>query len=144
MDRDVTLQISKTANMIRRRMSKSSVLNGLTYAQTRVLYFILKSPESVFQKDIEAAYMLRPSTATALLQSLEQADLIERKASEDDGRKKRILLTEEALSLKEDIEWNMGLMEECMTKGISREDLDIFFRVTDRMIRNLQNANTRR
>lgn len=144
MKQDAARQISRAANMIRRKMSEFSTLDGLTFTQTRVLYFILRNCEEIYQKDIEEEYMFRAPTATALLKSLEEAGLIERTPAEHDARKKRIRPTEKALALRDKAEKEIEQLEECVTKGIPQEDLDTFNRIIEQMIRNLQEESSRR
>ncbi len=143
MRQDALRQLTKAANLIRRKMRTFGNLEGLTFAQTRVLYFILRNSDEVYQKDIEEEYMLRPSTATSLLQSMEQLGLIRRVQSAEDGRRKQILPTEKGNSLKEDVELKIDLLEQCLAKGLTQEELDSFFRITDKMIRNLRDETSR-
>ena len=71
------MQTGKLINMIsirlRRRSGKTGRLLGITEAQGRILEFILveSKDKPLFQKDIEKEFDLRPSTATALLTTLE-------------------------------------------------------------------------
>ena len=51
----------------------------------------------VYQKDVEQEFRIRRSTATVMLQSLEQKGYLVRVASTEDARLKRILLTEKAI-----------------------------------------------
>lgn len=143
MRQDALRQLTKAANLIRRKMRAFGDLEGLTFAQTRVLYFILRNSDEVYQKDIEEEYMLRPSTATALLQSMEQLGLIERVQSFEDGRRKQILPTEKGDSLKMEVEQKIDQLEQCLARGLTREELEAFFRITDKMIENLKDEANR-
>ena len=104
---------------------------------------MLRNSEGVFQKDIEDEYMLRPPTATALLKSMEQAGLLQRQQAEDDGRKKMIILTDKAVSYKEKAEQEIFALETLLTKNIAPEELEIFIRITEQMIKNLDQEELR-
>ena len=138
MKQDVARQINRVSNMLRRKMNEFSAFTDLTFAQSRALYFILRNSEEIYQKDIEEEYMLRPPTASELLKSMEQIGLLRRESSAADGRRKRIVLTDKALVQKELVEKEIIALEECLTSGISPQDMETFFRVTEQMLSNLE------
>lgn len=75
---------------------------GLRGSQARVLCFLsIAAPtRDVFQKDVESAFEIRPSSATGILRSLEQQNLIRRVPASLDGRRKKIVLTEKTKELQ--------------------------------------------
>lgn len=91
----------------------------------------------VFQKDIEEEYSLRPPTATKLLKDMEKNGLIYREAVPYDARLKRIVATEKAMQYQELIHQSLEETEDRLTSGISPQDLAVFFRVINQMIRNM-------
>ncbi len=54
----------------------------------------------IYQKDIEEAFGIRPSSATGLLQALEQQGFIRREPVSLDGRLKKIVFTEKAQEIQ--------------------------------------------
>ena len=62
---------------------------------------------------------------------MEKNGLIHREAMADDARLKRIILDEKALQYKD------TNLEEELTAGIAEEDLDVFFRVIEKMMANI-------
>ena len=121
--------INKISIRLRRRSGKTGRLLGITEAQGRILEFILveSNDRQLFQKDIEKEFGLRPSTATELLKTLEEQKMIQRVCSDCDGRYKVIQFTEAAEQQT----------EELLMKGITHDELDIFMRVGERMLENL-------
>ena len=113
---------------------------GITEVQGRILDFILVDGRDrpLYQKDIEKEFGLRPSTATELLKTLESRKMIQRVSSEEDGRYKKIQFTEAAedirLALQQEIQKTEGLLVE----GISREELNTFMKVAEKMLENLE------
>ena len=91
----------------------------------------------VFQKDIEEEYSLRPPTATKLLKDMEKNGLIYREAVPYDARLKRIVATKKAMQYQELIHQSLEETEDRLTSGISSQDLAVFFRVINQMIRNM-------
>lgn len=131
--------ISKISIRLRRRSGKTGKRLGITETQGRILeYILLESREHpLFQKDIEAEFGLRPSTATELLKSLEEQKLIRRVSSENDGRYKIIRFTGAAEELRTVLQGELMRTEELLTRGISETELADFMRIADQMLTNL-------
>lgn len=129
--------VSKLSNKIRRRIDTFSSKGDLSGAQGKVLHFILAQNDDIFQKDIEEEYGLRPPTATELLKKMERNDLIRREATTYDARLKKITATPKALQYKKQVVSDLEGLEEELIKGISDEDLKVFFRVIEKMLDNL-------
>lgn len=129
--------IGKLSNKIRRKMDAFSSREEFSGAQGRVLHFILAQTEDVFQKDIEEEYGLRPPTATELLKKMEKSGLIRREAASYDARLKKIIATEKAMQYKKQVVNDLLSLENDLTRGISEEEMETFFRVTKTMLKNL-------
>lgn len=94
--------------------------------------------EEVFQRDIEAQFNIRRSTATGILQLMEQNGLIHREPVDYDARLKRIVLTEKALAEEARCREKIDRFELLMTKDIDQQELGTFVAVLDKIIRNLE------
>lgn len=68
---------------------------------------------------------------------MEKNGLIHREAMADDARLKRIILDEKALQYKDVVLSDITNLEEELTAGIAEEDLDVFFRVIEKMMANI-------
>ena len=68
---------------------------------------------------------------------MEKNGLILRVPVPQDNRLKKIVLTEKALSHRDQVFSELTALEETLVQGISREDLKVFFRVTEKMMDNL-------
>ena len=68
--------INKISNRLRRRSKAVQEAIGISGAQGNILSYILAEGEkrSIYQKDIEQEFGLRPSTATEVLKTLEGLD----------------------------------------------------------------------
>ena len=129
--------ISKLSNKIRRKMDAFSTKESFSGSQGRGLHFRLAQTEDVFQKDIEEEYSLRPPTATALLKKMEENGLIFRESLPNDGRMKKIVVTEKALQYKDIVMSDITQLEDELTTDISESDMDIFFKVVEKMLNNI-------
>ena len=131
--------INKISIRLRRRSDKTGRLLGITEAQGRILEFILveSNDRQLFQKDIEEEFGLRPSTATELLKTLEEQKMIQRVCSDCDGRYKVIQFTEAAEHIRLELQRQIQQTEALLMKGITHDELDVFMRVGERMLENL-------
>lgn len=137
LTRSAARYVSKLSNKLRRRLDMLSSRKEFSGSQGRTLHFLLAQTQDVFQKDIEEEYSIRPSTATELLKQMEKNGLILRETVPYDNRLKRIVLTEKALQHRQQVVDDLTDLEETLTRGISEEDLDIFFGVIEKMMDNL-------
>ncbi len=137
LTRSAARYVSKLSNKLRRRLDMLSSRKEFSGSQGRTLHFLLAQTQDVFQKDIEEEYSIRPSTATELLKQMEKNGLILRETVPYDNRLKRIVLTEKALQYRQQVVEDLTDLEETLTRGISEEDLDIFFGVIEKMMDNL-------
>ncbi len=100
--RDLIGHIIHMARSIERMCDNSARQTGVTGSQARLLGFlsIVSLQQDVYQKDIEEEFGIRPSSATGLLQALEQQGFIRREPVSLDGRLKKIVLTEKAQEIQ--------------------------------------------
>ena len=68
---------------------------------------------------------------------MEKNGLIYREAVPYDARLKRIVATKKAMQYQELIHQSLEETEDRLTSGISPQDLTVFFRVINQMIRNM-------
>lgn len=129
--------INKLSNKLRRKIDAFPSRAALSGSQGRALHFILAQNHDVFQKDIEEEFGLRPPTATQLLKKMEQDGLIHREVTAEDGRLKRIVVSEKALQYKDVVIADIMNLEELLTKDISQEEMKVFFKVVEKMMGNV-------
>ena len=91
-----------------------------------------------FQRDIEAQFNIRRSTATGILQLMEQNGFIRRTPVEHDARLKRIELTEKALEEEARCRTKIDEFDRLMTKDIDESELKICKQVLDKIMKNLE------
>lgn len=137
--RHVGPTLRKLHNQILRGSEMTSSEFGLSLSQGRVLHFIyIKNKEGdCFQGEIEDYFNIRRSSATALLQKLEARNLIKRESSKNDKRQKVINITEHGVEIQELVFEKLSQMETLMIKGISKDQIDNFYFVMDKMTKNL-------
>ena len=129
--------INNLSNKLRRKIDAFSSRAVFSGSQGRVLHFVLAQSRDVFQKDIEEEFSLRPPTATQLLKKMEQGGLIRREVAAEDGRMKRILVSEKARQYQDIVIADITSLEKELTRGIAEEEMDVFFKVIRKMTENV-------
>ena len=100
------------------------------------LYYHQEQP--VYQRDLEKEFRISRATATNTLQVMEREGLIMRRALDRDARLKRIQMTEEAVQGHRRMEAHMEMMESCITKGMSAEEVEQLSRLLGMVMKNLE------
>ncbi|MBU5488178.1 MarR family transcriptional regulator [Clostridium sp. MSJ-8] len=140
-NREVGLEIRRMNNLIRREVEKFECkrcgdkdlgTNGWILG-----YIYDHRDKDVFQKDIEDEFTIRRSTVSNILKLLEQKGMIVREPVSYDARLKRITLTEEAIDIHMTIRKDVSKLESKLTKGISKEEIDMFFNIMKKFQKNI-------
>ena len=141
-NRQLGFELKAANNMIRRKMEaifaqqEGYELNGMQGPLLGYLYHKSRNGD-VYQKDVEREFRIRRSTATVMLQSLEQKGYLVRVASTEDARLKRILLTEKAIRHHDLIEEQIRIFNRELEAGLTEEEKETFLRILDKMMHNL-------
>ena len=136
---DVGRLINMISHQLKRQMCFHEEESELTNMQKRVLHHILFQSlrKDIYQKDIEREFQIRRSTATGILQLLEKNGFVVRRSVEWDARLKKIVPTEKAEGVREQILANIRYMERILRQGISEADMETCMRVLEQMSVNL-------
>ena len=144
MDREKSIgfEIKSLSNIIKRRIDKQisdSCEGGSSVTHGWVIRYIYDNMNKgdVFQRDLEARFNIRRSTATGILKLMEKNGLIVRKRVEYDARLKRLVLTEKAVKLHETIVREIDIIENTMRQGLSQEEFYSFFNTIEKIKKNL-------
>ena len=139
-------KINQISNRLRRRSRAIQETIGISGAQGNILNYILLESQnrSVYQKDLEEEFGLRPSTATEALKSLEKIDLIRREPDLEDGRYKKIVFTEKAEQIEVVLRSEIEESEAILLRGVTEKEQQEFLRIAEKMLQNLDTfpANT--
>lgn len=148
MDKKIALKVKILANELNRKVAEILKEEGEPSSgmQMRVLNFIYRKNKEeipVYQKDVEAEFDIRRSTATGVLQTMERRQFIERKNCKEDNRLKSIRLTDTGiLKVKENIS-KLQKFDSQLIEGISEEELDIFFSLLKKLSENSKKIETK-
>ncbi|MGN1319776.1 MAG: MarR family winged helix-turn-helix transcriptional regulator [Acutalibacteraceae bacterium] len=140
-ERQLGLEIRKLNNLIKRYMEskkpeefdKSTGVHGWA-----IRYFYENGDTDVFQRDFEARFSIRRSTATNMLKLMEKNGIIYREPVPYDARLKKIVLTEKAIEIHKKATKNIEMLENTLKDGITEEELIVFYNVVDKIKNNLE------
>ena len=140
--REIGFELNMMTNLIRRTLNQRFSENGLedlSGMQGPVIGYIYDHSEKqdVFQKDIEKWFNIRRSTATVMLQNLEQKDLIVRVPVPNDGRLKKIVLTDKARECHERVREQIEQFHQELEEGITPQEKAEFLAILDHIRGNL-------
>ena len=139
--RHIGFELRQVANIIRREIdnavSKRNI-EKLTGMQGRVIGYLCHNGEKeIFQRDIEAEFSIRRSTATTMLQTMEKHGLIKRAPVEYDARLKRILPTDIAVTRHKIFEEEINRVENQVLNGITKKEAETLLSILNKIKKNL-------
>lgn len=117
----------------------------ITKMQNWIIHYLYDhKEESIYQKDIESQFHIARSTATGILKGMEKRGFIIRESIDSDARLKRLLLTDKAVHLQQQLISNIQQMENALRTNISEEEITIFLKVMHQMCSNIDPDYTER
>lgn len=141
MRRIVGYEVKTLENLITREIIATAKREGyptLTTVQIRIMrYLFLNIDKEIYQKDIEKNFVVRRSTASGIIDTMEKNGMLKRIPSDLDARSKRIVLTDKYINKIELLENLIEKFQDNLLSGISDNELNTFFTVIDKMKDNL-------
>lgn len=111
---------------------------NLTSIQFWVLTFLFREAgRDVFQRDVEAEFNIRRSTATEILKAMEANGLIRREPVGYDARLKKIVTLPYAEEIRKQLKAQVDRTERQLTEGFTEEELAQFYEFIRRFKENL-------
>jgi DNA-binding MarR family transcriptional regulator len=136
-------EIKILSNMIKRKIDGAAVFaqnQEVTGMHGWIIGYLYRNRErgDIFQRDIEAEFSIRRSTATGILQLMEKNDLIIREAVDYDARLKKLVLTPRAIAIHEEVILVLEELEEQLALGLTEEEIAAFFVTLRKMKANIE------
>ena len=143
MKEHIGWKIKNISKSIRRNVGNSKLFKenpDLTNVIGWTIGFICKrNCEGIetYQKDIEKEFKISRSTATELLQNMEQHGYLYREVSTIDNRLKRIVLTEKSIELQKNVFNTLDGVDTKMLNGFTESEKEMLFSFLARIQKNL-------
>ena len=122
----------KLADEFNRRLQE----HGTTRVQWIALFYIGKAGE-ISQKELSDYMDIKESSMVRLIDRMEKEELVERRKDSEDRRITKIILTDRGKFLKEELMPIGQEFQNDVVKGISKENLEAFKEVLQRMTYNI-------
>ncbi|GKH31600.1 MarR family transcriptional regulator [Muricomes sp. OA1] len=139
--RYIGIEIRALDNQIKRLIDskiQKSAFCRLTGSNGWIIDYIRKkSPKPVYQKDLEAEFNITRSTASKVLNLMEEKGFIVRESVPEDARLKKLVLTPEAIEISKGMEADRDAIERQITKGFSEKELQQFYSYIERIRKNV-------
>ena len=140
-EKSISIEIKKIDSLIVRKIisyNKNSNYQ-LTPVQIVIIKYLVKNKNNiVYQKDIEKKLGLRKSTISGILNTMIKNGIITRTESTTDLRSKEIRLSDKGLELDKKIKKKAIEFENLLQNNIDPKDLEIFYKVTNQIQKNLK------
>ena len=127
-------------NLIKQRMNEeiANEFPEITAIQGHTIGYLYENKgRKMFQKNIEEELLIKRSTATIMLQSMEKKGLIIRKSVKEDARLKELVLTEKAIKIHEQIKQVIEKIDKQTFEGFSEEDMSNYLNIMEKLRENL-------
>ncbi len=142
MNKSIVIEIKKIDNLILRTLinySKKITDIQLSPVQIAIIKYLNQNKDNnVNQKDLEEFIQNRKSTISCILDNMQKNNIIERVNSKSDGRSKYIKLTQKGFDLAKKFSDQQIYFDNMISKNISEDDLETFFKVTNQIKNNLK------
>lgn len=144
-EKNIGLNIRRLSNYIKRDIEKSSATGKIVLPKGvngwAIHYLYDNRDKEIFQRDFEERFSIRRSTASNILKTMEQNGFIKRQSVENDARLKKIILTDKAVKIHEEIMKDIDRREALLRKGFTDAEIEQFLGMIDRLINNLEDEN---
>lgn len=137
---DISHEIKVLSHLLRREFDSSEAkayLESVTGSSGGVIGFIANADGDVFQRDIEARFSIRRSTASRMVQELEQKGILRRESVPRDARLKKLVLTERGMNMHRYVTETLNAIDRKLTDGIPEDELTAFRLTLEKMRANL-------
>jgi MarR family transcriptional regulator for hemolysin len=129
--------LTLAARQWRRGVDRGLEPFGLTEATWLPLIRLARAPEAMRQKELAASLSLDSSAVVRLLDSLQEAGLIERREENTDRRAKAIVLTRAGQKMVDKVEASARAVRDGALAGLSAKDIATATRVLGHICRAL-------
>ena len=118
--------IKNIAHLMTNMQDRCLNLYGLSNQQARILMYLskhnIRGQQNIKRKDLEKYLNLKGSSVTSLMNGLEKNGFLERAASEKDGRRKLLSLTDKAKELVKQMDLIFEATDNQLQEGMSEEE----------------------
>ena len=127
--------------IVRKIMSETShneMYSKPSIAQMQIIKYILKHDgKTIYQRNLEEVFNVHRATISGILKTMEKNNVIIRVCDPNDARGKIVILSDDAKKFFKEKETLFKKIETVLKKDISKEELEIFYKVILKMRDNI-------
>ena len=140
MEKSMILEMNDIALDIFKLLSTRYKKLGLevTPVQGRIIMALYSQNNLLCQRDIEASLPCNKSSLSAILNTMEKNGLITRQGSENDSRKKNIILTTKSLEIAEFLKEDNLRISKILSSNITEDEYIIFGQILEKIKTNVE------
>ena len=113
-------------------------IDRITGSNGWIIAYLRDHPSGpVYQKDLESEFNITRSTASKVVNLMEEKGLIRRESVPEDARLKKLTLMPKAIALGEEMERNRDIVEAQIVKGFTEDELEQFYSYIERIKKNV-------
>lgn len=101
----------------------------LTFAQARVLEYVISKGGNTTQKSIEDYLEVSHPTVVGIVSRMEQSGYLVCHVDKEDKRNKIVETTERAVCVSQELETGKTAQEEKLLKGLTKEEIETLYRI---------------
>jgi DNA-binding MarR family transcriptional regulator len=141
INRALSMEIRSLSNLIMRKIENSPIkkqVDSITGTNGWIIGYIAgHSDRDIFQKDFEKEFSITRSTASKVVNLMIQKGLLKHQSVPYDARLKKLVLTPKAMEIHQLVTGDIQNMEDMITKGFTKEELDNLYCYIEKMKNNL-------
>ena len=135
-------EVKQLANLITRYIENTTNFqqaNRATGTNTWIIAYLARhSDEDVFQRDLEKEFSVTRSTASKVIQLMEQKGLVVKKTVDYDARLRKLVLTQKAIDLHHSIIDELKKLEQILTNDLTAEEINAFLETIAKIKHNMK------
>ena len=138
-EQDIGRCVHMLSRQIKRNLDEVVSKYNVTSVQCAILEFIYMETKkrNIYAKDIESEFDIRKSTIAEILSLMEKNELIERQNVAKDARLKKLVLTQKAIDIRNELRKEIKRVEKKMRNNLTDEEIKEFIRLIMKMSNNL-------
>lgn len=138
-EKEIMEKYDKLNRKMNRYFASYFTESPLTSIQALVLHYLISegAKRDIFPKDLEEFLEIKPSSVTSLIANLERNGYLRRESLPNDGRYKKLVLTDKTFEIQNDISNRINSYMISIFTDISEEDLKVFEKVIAQMTKNI-------
>ena len=138
-EQDIGRCVHMLSRQIKRNLDEVVSKYNVTSVQCAILEFIYMETKkrNIYAKDIESEFDIRKSTIAEILSLMEKNELIERQNVAKDARLKKLVLTQKAIDIRNELRKEIKRVEKKMRNNLTDEEIKEFIRLIMKISNNL-------